>query len=62
MSTVGPMEKLTKVKAHADYDDAVHYRRHDNHDTTLCGLRIKEGAVTAEASCLRCRSFALGDF
>jgi len=56
------MVKLTKVKAHADYDDAVHYRRHDNHDTTLCGLRIKEGAVTAEASCLRCRSFALGDF
>jgi hypothetical protein len=56
------MDKLTKVKAHADYDDAIHYRRRDNRGTTLCGLKTKDGVVTGEPSCLRCRSFAAGDF
>jgi hypothetical protein len=56
------VEKLTKVKAHHDYDAAVHFRRADSRDTTLCGLKVAGGPVDSEASCLRCRSFAAGDF
>ena len=62
LSTVETVEGLVAVKAASDYYDDVHYRRLRAQTTTLCGLSVRGDPVTREASCLRCREFAAGDF
>ncbi len=56
------MEALVKTKATNDYYDDVHYQRASGTDSTLCGLKVTGSPVSAEASCVRCRQFAAGDF
>lgn len=62
MSNVGRVESLVNVKAANDYYDDVHYQRKGNKGSTLCGLKVAGPAVDREASCLRCRQFADGNF
>ena len=50
------------AKAANDYYDDVHYRRLGAQTTTLCGLSVRGDPLTREASCLRCREFAAGNF
>lgn len=51
-----------KVKALNDYYDDIHYRRELNRETTLCGLKIVDSPTHGDATCLRCRQFATGNF
>lgn len=62
LSRVGRVDTLTTIKARDDYYDDVHFRKHDNAETTLCGLKVRGTKVSAEATCLKCRQFASGDF
>lgn len=55
------MEGVENVRAVADYDDDVHHRR-PGRETTLCGLKVRGAALSADASCPRCRRFARGEF
>ena len=61
-SKVTSMESLVTVKAANDYYDDVHYQGRANKESTLCGLRVTGRATEREATCLRCREFAAGDF
>jgi len=56
------MEDFIKVKAANDFYDDIHYRRHSNPASTLCGLKVDGRRAEGEATCLRCRQFASGDF
>ena len=56
------MDELIRTKATNDYYDDVHYQRPSGTDSTLCGLKFTGPKVKGEATCVRCRQFAAGDF
>lgn len=56
------MDKLSTIKARDDFYDDVHFRRTPTAETTLCGLKTRGDATTADATCVKCRQFASGDF
>jgi hypothetical protein len=62
VSNVSRVEKLARSKAQNDFYDDIHYRRLNNQDSTLCGLKVASSGVEGEVSCVRCRQFASGDF
>jgi ethanolamine ammonia-lyase small subunit len=59
MSTVGLVERYTRVTAENDVDKDVHLQSSGNLSSTLCGMR--PGAVTTrDVSCYRCHQFSVG--
>ncbi|HUX05371.1 MAG TPA: hypothetical protein VMV53_10770 [Acidimicrobiales bacterium] len=56
------MESYVTVKASNDYYDDVHYEARSTRGSTLCGLKVTSKVTEREATCLRCRQFAAGDF
>jgi hypothetical protein len=60
MSTVGQVERYTRVMAENDVDKDVHLQSSGNLNSTLCGM--KPGVVTTrDVSCYRCHQFSVGD-
>lgn len=57
---VGPVESLVAVKAMNDFYDDVHSRR-GRLESTLCEMKTAGSPAQGEATCLRCRQFAVGN-
>ncbi len=60
MSTVGLMERYTRVTAQNDVDQDVHLQSSQNQSSTLCGMKPGE-STTRDVTCYRCHRFSIGD-
>lgn len=62
MGRVAGVDSYVTVKASNDYYDDVHYEARSSRGSTLCGLKVTGKVTEREATCLRCREFAAGEF
>jgi hypothetical protein len=60
VSTVGRVERYTRVTAQNDVDQDVHLRSSANQKSTLCGMKPSE-VTTRDVTCYRCHRFSVGD-
>jgi hypothetical protein len=59
VSTVGRVERYTRVMAENDVDKDVHLQSSGNANSTLCGMKPSV-ETTRDVSCYRCHQFSVG--